>query len=246
MNDISVIIITHRQDDRFRAAINSASWADEIIVVTIGQLSLNKKEFPQAKILPGDASIKDFASQRNKALLQASCRWVLFLDSDEQLKPLAETELRELITLPTLAGIYFRRQDTFQGHSLKWGEVGNLWLLRMGLRSELSFERPVHEIGRVDGSTTRAKTKISHFPHPTLSQFFKAVSIYSEREAEYRLSQLKSFSLLELLTFPLLKFIHNFILRLGFLDGWVGLVYATMMSLHSGMVRIFLYEKTRN
>jgi hypothetical protein len=35
----------------------------------------------------------------------------------------------------------------------------------------------------------------------------------------------------------------NYWLKLGFLDGFAGLSYALMMSFHSLLVRIYLYEK---
>ena len=65
---------------------------------------------------------------------------------------------------------------------------------------------------------------------------------YAEIEAKYRIKLNYKLNLLSLITFPVGKFINNFLLKRGFLDGWRGLSYALMMSLHSFCVRIFQYE----
>ena len=39
------------------------------------------------------------------------------------------------------------------------------------------------------------------------------------------------------------KFVSNYWLKAGFLDGWRGLIYAVVMSIHSLAVRVFIYEQ---
>lgn len=247
MNKVSVIIITHRTDDRFIKSVESAAFADEIIIVTFGNLSLpdfHPKFSPKIKHVRGGEQIQDFALARNQALEKASSEWVLFLDSDEIIEPSSVAIIQEKIQQPGLAGIFVQRQDVFYGRKLKWGETGRHWLLRLAARSTIHFERPVHEVAVVDGVKSMAPIVLLHYAHPTISDFWQAISRYSLMEAQYRANQNQRFSIWQLIFYPPAKFILNYFLKLGFLDGWQGLVYAIMMSIHSLMVRVFLYEAT--
>jgi hypothetical protein len=65
---------------------------------------------------------------------------------------------------------------------------------------------------------------------------------YVEIETALRLQEGRGFSWGELLFLPLGKFLYNYVGLLGFLDGWRGLCYALVMSMHSLGIRLRLYE----
>ena len=113
------------------------------------------------------------------------------------------------------------------------------------MRKEASqFVRPVHEVAQIKGKVISSHISLLHFAHQTIAEFFQDITHYAKIEAEYqRDSRLSSFKLgLKTLIYPTLKFCQNFFCKLGFLDGWRGLVYAILMSMHSLMVRVFSYE----
>jgi hypothetical protein len=45
---------------------------------------------------------------------------------------------------------------------------------------------------------------------------------------------------------PVGRFVYMFVLRMGFRDGMVGLVYSFMMCLYESMIALFVYEKLRS
>ncbi|MEA2056328.1 MAG: hypothetical protein U9O78_01255, partial [Patescibacteria group bacterium] len=68
---------------------------------------------------------------------------------------------------------------------------------------------------------------------------------YAEREAHYRFKENKLHKIsivLQLIIFPIFKFICNYFLKLGFLDRMPGLIYASLMSFHSILVRIYGWQ----
>jgi len=246
MNKLSVIIITNRADERFQAAVKSSLFADEVLVVTFGEVKMPALEKSVVKVIHGGPKITDFGEARNQALTQALGNWVLFLDSDEVITPESVAEIQAIVQNDGLAGVYVQRRDIFYGQELKWGETGQAWFLRLAQKNKLQFERPVHEVAGVDGVRIQSSIRLLHYPHPTINEFWNSIAQYSQLEAQYRVDQGQKFSLLQLLFYPVGKFCLNFLIRLGILDGWRGLVYALMMTLHSLMVRVFVYEKTRN
>jgi glycosyltransferase involved in cell wall biosynthesis len=243
---LSVIILTHRRDERFISALASAQPAEEILIVDYHSgndwLKL-KKQFHFTKVSRSEP-IHNFSAERNLAMQQAKNTWVFFLDSDEVIEPASWQVIEQVMQDPQLAGAFIRRCDVFYGQPLKFGETGQVWLLRLLRKSAGQFNRPVHEIAQTSGQTIRASITLLHFAHTSIAEFLNDLSQYARIEAEYQAdSQLPTFLLgIKTLVYPKLKFIVNYFFKLGFLDGWRGLVYVAMMSLHSLFVRVFSYE----
>lgn len=243
---LSVIILTHRRDQRFIQALKSAQSAAEVIVVDYqsgNPWPTLRKRF-RFKLFTRSEPIANFAGERNRAMQRASYDWVFFLDSDEVIESASWDEIQRVVTNSDLSGAYIRRQDIFYGQPLGFGETGQVWLLRLMKKTQARFARPVHEVSMVMGKSKRVEITLSHYAHQSISEFFQDVGHYAELEAEYQADyQLPVWRLsLKTLAYPGAKFIVNYFFKLGFLDGWRGLVYAVMMSLHSLWTRVFAYE----
>jgi glycosyltransferase involved in cell wall biosynthesis len=221
--EISVIILFKQKDEKFQQALKSAQFAKEIITLKNNQIT-------------------DFSQIRNQALKKATQKWVFFLDSDEVIAPKSVAEIKEIIQDDLADGVMICRQDVFYHQVIKHGEAGSIKLLRMGKRDKMSWQRPVHEVATISGTVEDSNIKIIHQAHSSLTSFITSVISYAGVEAKYRTSLNKNPSVLQLITFPIIKFIHNYLLKKGFLDGWRGLIYALIMSLHSFSVRVFQYE----
>lgn len=172
----------------------------------------------------------NFAQARNEAMATAKNDWVLFVDSDEILSS-------PIIVNDNFDGYFLPRRDIFWNHKLRFGEAGSTKLLRFGKKSAGKWQRKVHEYwdiknaGALDGI-------IRHYPHPTINDFIRQINYYTDIDV----NEQKKFSYFRLFLNPPGKFILNYFLKLGFLDGMPGLVYAFMMSFHSLLVRVKMWE----
>lgn len=241
---ISVIILTNRSDELFVQSLQSAQFAAEVIVVD----NNSENDWRQlAKthtftLFRYQDQITNFAEVRNWAMKQTQHDWVLFLDSDEMLTKSAPEQLQRVLLEDLYDGLYLLRSDIFHGRQLQHGEAGNQPILRLFKKDLTHFNRAIHEVAKVNGTVGQSEIRILHYAHPNISSFLASVAQYSLEIGEtYPRDKLGL--LLELLLFPPAKFMHNYLLRLGFLDGWPGLVYAVIMSLHSLTVRARAYEK---
>lgn len=190
-----------------------------------------------------DEMIQDFAQSRNLALQQVKTKWAFFLDSDEVIEGFNQQQFEALLLNPLNAGLTIARSDVFYGQKLRHGEVGQQSLARLVRVDRSHFAGKVHEVAVVDGQVISSNLAISHFSHDSISQFISQVSRYANMSIELHQSKSKLRLLIELLIYPPLKFLLNFIVKLGFLDGWRGLVYALIMSLHSTLVRLMTLEQ---
>jgi uncharacterized membrane protein len=104
----------------------------------------------------------------------------------------------------------------------------------------------VHEVFVSKIQIKTLKNPLIHRRNLSFSQLLERVNWYSQLRAEEMFAQGESFKLYQLLFWPVGKFIQNYFLRLGFLDRFLGLTMAFLMSLHSFAVRVKLYGLEKN
>lgn len=239
---ISTVVLTRNEEKNIKECLEGLKWCDEVIVIddnsTDKTVSIAKKEGAKvfARALEGD-----FSSQRNFGLEKASFDWILFVDADERIgRELAE-EIKTRLNKGNLpSGFYLKRRDFFAGKWLKYGETVSVKLLRLGRRGSGVWKREVDEIWDIGGEKGETKTPLNHYSHPDLSGFLTSINERSTLNARVFYNEGKKLNLFEWLK-PGAKFFQNYILRLGFLDGTAGFVFAVLMSLHSFLVRGKLY-----
>ena len=217
---ITAVVISCRENiDR---CLRSLAFCDEVVVL--------KKEEP----------IKDFSKVRNEALKSAKNEWVLFVDDDEEVSDELENEILKYVQDDKIDGYFIPRKDFFFGKRLMFGETGNIKLLRLGRKNAGRWQRKVFEVWKIRGvgKVGEMREELRHYPHPTIFDFIKSVNFYSDIDAR----EFAYFNYLEVFFKPVGKFGQNYFLKLGFLDGLAGFVFAFMMSFQSLVVRVKQYD----
>ncbi|MBI2268322.1 MAG: glycosyltransferase family 2 protein [Candidatus Blackburnbacteria bacterium] len=261
---ISAVVLAKNEEKNIGDCLSSLSWCDEIVVIDdfSQDNTIRIAKADGAKVFQRSLD-DDFAGQRNFGLEKTAGDWVLFVDADERVSPgLAKEIMTEVqvgfhfgsgTDLPVRQagtpprGFYLKRTDVVWGKELKHGENGNIKLLRLARRGSGQWERAVHETWNIRGKTEELKSPLLHFPHPTLREFVSDIDKYSTLHALENLKEGKHSSLFKIIFYPPAKFFSNWILRLGFLDGTVGLNMAMILSLHSFLAwgKLWLFEKRR-
>ena len=191
--------------------------------------------------------IQDFASVRNRAVSETNGEWVLFIDSDEEVTPELATEIQEAVQKDTgVQGFLVKRDDWFLGKKLRFGETACVSLLRLAKRRTGRWVRPVHERWDVRGRIGELRNPLIHRGHTSVLSMLEKIDRYAAIEATYRQRMTPvglSRVMVEMVVFPKVKFILNYMFRLGCLDGFPGFIFALMMSFHSFLVRAYLVER---
>ena len=181
----------------------------------------------------------NFSLQRNAALTDAKGEWVLFVDADEQVPLSLSYEILSYISDPMskYAGFYVRRKDVMWGKNITHGETASVRLLRLAKRNAGKWTGAVHERWVVTGRLGELRNELLHFPHQTVTEFLEEVNWYTDLRAAELHAQKTHTPFWQIVVFPVGKFIQNYLLKLGLLDGMPGLIIALMMSFHSFLVR---------
>ncbi len=234
---ISAVILTKNEEAIIEDCIKAVSWCDEIILLddksTDNTVLLAKELGAKALV----HQLTDFASQRNYALEHTMGDWIFFVDADEKVSDALRKEIQNVLANNDIKGYFLRRQDTMWGKALKYGETANIKLLRLAKKDAGAWQGKVHETWHVTGKTAELSNPLLHYPHQSIAEFLFKINRYSDiRARELYVEGVKANALLIIL-YPQAKFVLNYVIKLGFLDGVAGFIHALMMSMHSFLVR---------
>jgi glycosyltransferase involved in cell wall biosynthesis len=146
-------------------------------------------------------------------------------------------------------GIWIARKNEFLG---RWIEHGGFWpdpKLRLFRRGRGRFEdRAVHETVIVNGPTATLKHgSILHHCYPTLSDYIDHMNHYSSLGAETAVAGGRTgFSVINVAARPLVTFLYNYFVRLGFLDGRKGLLLHLYHAVYVSWKYAKVWELTRS
>ena len=226
---LTVIIPSYNEQDNIERCLKSVSWADEILLVdsfsTDRTLEIARK-FTD-RILQHE--YYNSAAQKNWAIPQAGHDWVLLVDCDETVsKPLGD-EIRQLLRYdPPKDGYWIFRNNYLMGKRVKFSGWGRDSVLRL-FRKDLARydEKRVHAEIRLERSGS-LKERLEHDSISSISAWVEKINRYSSWKAEDKYEKKVRAPVLHLIFRPPIRFIKDFIFRLGIADGWRGFLIASM------------------
>jgi len=227
---LSVYIIAYNEEGKIADAINSALWADEVIVADSHSQDRTAEiaESLGAKVVQLD--FEGFGKLRNDAIAACSYDWVFSLDADERCTPEASQEIRAIISKPDAADVWYTpRRNWFMGRWIKHcGWYPDYRQPQLFKKHALVFNNDdeVHEGFEIHGNIDHMQQAIWQFPFQDLSQIQDKANRYSSLGAIKLDRNDVSASMGKALTRGLWAFFRIYILKLGFLDGWAGFVIA--------------------
>lgn len=229
MSTLSVIVITKNEARNIAMCLQSAKFADQIVVLDSGS---SDETVQIAKSLGAEVSTetdwRGFGIQKNRALGLARCDWVLSLDADEQLTPQLQAEICTAMKLGEYDVFSFPRQSSFCGQYIRHSGWTPDRVTRLFKRELASFSNDlVHEKVVTVALVGKLKSAVLHETYVNLESVLDKANRYSSAGAQTLLSaSKKKGSLASALLHGAWAFVRTYLLRLGFLDGQLGLVLA--------------------
>ncbi len=236
MQPISATLITFNEERNIAEALQSLSWADEIIVVDCGSRDATLeicRRFTD-KILHRDWT--GYVDQKRFAVEQASHDWIFSLDADERTGPDLRAEIQALAGKGfDRPGYRIPRVAFFMGRWIRHGDWYPDYQLRLFDRRQGKWEGgQVHESVKVNGEPGLLNGEIYHFTYRSFSDYLRRLEIYSNLAAVDYQQKGKSATPLQLIGNPIAAFMKAYLLKRGFLDGTPGFAVAVM-----GAVSVF-------
>ena len=242
---LSVVVITHNEEDRLRRCLESAAWADEIIVVDSGS---DDKTVEVARAFTDHIVIRPWAGygpQKNFAIERAKGDWILSLDADEEVSPDLRDAIRAVLDADGPAdGFRVARRNIFWGRWVRHGRLYPDWQVRLFRRGRGRFvERDVHESVDVTGSVGTLQGDLVHGSYRDVADFLTRTNRYTTLAAEEWIRSGRRFRGSDLVVRPLGRFISMYVLHRGFLDGWRGFLLAVLYAYYVFIRSLKVWEK---
>lgn len=229
---LSVVLITQNEERNLHRTLEGvlplvSDGKGEIIVVDSGSTDRTVEVAQSFGARVFVEKWKGFAAQKNSAMEKSSMDWVLQLDADEVPEPelVAEIEVAQKED-SAWNGFWIPRKNFFLGRWIKHGGFYPDPKLRLIRRGAGRFEEyGAHPTIKIDGPTGRLSHALIHNAYPTLRGYIDHMNSYSSMGAEVAVARgHRRFSVSNILIRPVLTFIYNYFIRLGFLDGREGLL----------------------
>ncbi|OGK84864.1 MAG: hypothetical protein A2W08_17725 [Candidatus Rokubacteria bacterium RBG_16_73_20] len=244
---MSVVVITLNEAERLRACLESAAWADELVVVDAESQDKTvqiAREFTDRVLVRPWAG---FAEQKNFAVAQATGDWILSLDADEEVPPELRAEIQALLGAePAEDGYRVPRRNIFWGRWIRHGGLYPDWQLRLFRRGRGRFvERTVHESVRVEGRVGRLASPLVHRSYRDVADFLERADRYSTLAAAEWVRSGRRAGVGDLVVRPAGRFLSMYVVRGGFLDGWPGFLLACLYAYYVFVRSAKVWERAR-
>ena len=241
---VTATVITFNEAANIQAALESLSWADQIIVVdsesTDDTVTIARKFTEHVIVRPWPGYI----AQKNFAAEQARHDWIFSLDADERVTPALAAEIKTVLAGPPSAAGYRVPRVTF--HLGRWMRSTDWYpdyQLRLYDRRRARWSgRYVHESVKADGPVQDLRGELQHFAYRDLAHHFQTMDRYTTLAARQMFEDGRRAGFFDLLVHPPAAFVRNYILRGGFKDGVPGLIVSAMNARYVGLKFAKLWE----
>ena len=224
MQKLSVVIIIKNAEKHIKNAIQSALFADEILVLDSGSTDKTCDIAKELGAIVEHQEWLGFGRQKNKAVELASNDWVFVLDADEQITEQLKDEIIQTLKKPISDGFQIARLNNFFGRDIKTCGLYPDYTIRLFNRKKGLFnDLPVHESVQIQGKVSKLKNHMTHMAYETIEEFIAKQNRYSSLNPKKR-------SLFKALLSPLWTFFKLYFIKRGFLDGKHGFIIAVLYS----------------
>lgn len=230
---LTVAIITKNEILNIEECLQSIAWADEIVIVDSGSTdgTLDVARRLGAKVI-STADWPGFGPQKNRALREASCDWILSIDADERVTSDLRQALEQAIASNEDAAFETPRLTHFLGKPVRhcgWYPDFGTRLFKRG--AGVFSDDLVHERLIIDHPRKRLQPALLHYSYRTQDDVDKKIALYGQAGAQQLAARNKRVSAITRWVKTIWAWIRTYVIRLGVLDGTTGLQIARMNAL---------------
>lgn len=237
MTNFSVVIVCKNEADVIERTLKSlAGVTDDIVIYDNGSTDGTQQLVRQFNVQLHEGNWEGFGPTKTKANKFAKHDWILSLDADEAI----DDELKNALINwqpENDKTVYDLRFKNFLGEKcLKYGEWGRDHHIRLFNKSSVKWdEAPVHEKLLLPAEVTVKELKgyVLHYTMKDIDDYSRKMRNYAMLNAEKYYKQGKKAHWFKLRLSPTFTFLNYYILKRGFLDGYLGYISARMTAYYT-------------
>lgn len=244
MPQLSVVIITFNEEKNIGRCLESIQGiADDVVI--LDSFSTDATESISKKYNVNFISRKweGYSASKNFANSQAKHDWVLSLDADEELSEELKKSILKAKEGNELKTYKFHRLTNYCGSWVKHCGWYPDTKIRIFDRRITKWEGIIHEKLVIDSKQEAILLTgdLLHYSYYSLEQHLQQTEKFSSLAAQNMFEKGKKASALKMYLSPVVKFISDYIIKLGILDGAAGFTICKISAYHS----FLKYKKLR-
>ncbi len=245
MPPLSVVIITYNEEKMIGKCLESIQdIANEIVVVDSLSTDNTRSICEQYNVKFIEHAFEGHIQQKNLALSHAANPHVLSLDADEVVSPKLKESIKSIKQNWEHDGYYFNRLTNYCGKWIRhcgWYPDKKLRLLDRR-KGQWGGVNPHDKIMMEKNSRIcHLKGDLWHYSFFSIGQHIEQINKFTDISSRQLFEQGKKASVAKILFSPFIKFIRDYIVKAGFLDGFYGLV----ISMNSAHAKFLKYSKLK-
>ncbi|MBE0649277.1 MAG: glycosyltransferase family 2 protein [Bacteroidales bacterium] len=248
MKKISATIIAFNEERNIERCLQSLQGvADEIIVVDSLSKDKTVEICEKYKTKVFQHPFEGYGSQKNFAVSQASFDLILSLDADEALSEELKKSLLAARENEAFDAYKCNRINNFCGKWIKHGGWYPDRQLRFWNRNAGNWnDSKVHErvVLKPDAKLGHLKGDLLHYSYYSFDEYVQQMNKYSDLKAEEMIRRGKKANLFKMFFKPFGKFLTNCFFKVGFLDGYYGIVLAISAGYADFITQVKMKEKS--
>jgi glycosyltransferase involved in cell wall biosynthesis len=230
---ISAAIITLDAASDLDRCLASLSFVDEIIVLDQGSRDETAEVCARHGAVVHQTEWLGFGPTKQKAVDLCRNRWVLSIDSDEQVTPELQAAIETLPDQPVEAAFMINRLSRFLGKWIRHCGWHPEYVTRLFDRNRAGFnDKPVHESIITEGNVGRLDGLLRHYTYETMEQYIDKLNRYTTLAAEEMHLAGRSTSLFGAVVRAKVAFLRMWLVKGGILDGVPGTVLCLASSFY--------------
>lgn len=239
---LSVVVITKNEEENIGECLESARFADEIIVVDDESTDRTREIVARYTDKIFSRKMENEGRHRNWAYAQAKNDWVLSIDADERVSPELRAEIASLLSgSPAFKAYGIPRRNYIGSYWLRHGGEYPAPQTRLFLRKEFKYEEAeVHPRAIMEGDTGFLKGDIIHYSHRDLTDYLRSLNGHTSLEAKKWFLSGRKVTLGKALSRAFQRTVWTRLIRKqGYKDG----IYGLAVAYFSGVYQIVSYLK---
>lgn len=245
MIKLSVVIITFNEARNIGRCLDSIKpIADDIVVVDSFSTDSTEAICRKSPVNFIPHKWEGYSASKNFANAQAKFDWILSLDADEALSDELRNSIADWKNATREQSAKFNRLTNYCGNWVKHGGWYPDTKTRIFNRKHNQWQGDIHEklLSTVKDEPIHLKGDCYHYSYYSIDEHLKQADKFTTLAAQELFSANKHVSVLRLYSSSAVKFLRDFIFKLGFLDGKTGYTVARI----SAYATYMKYKKLRN
>ncbi len=211
-------------------AVRSVLWAAEVLVV-VDAAATDETAQKAGRIDPGVRVLTHeyaySAAQKNWAIPRANFPYVFLLDADERVTPKLQAEIRALFkNTPAFDVYWINRKNVIFNRVMRYGGQQTDKVIRLFRRECRYQDRRVHAEIEDQRRAGRLRFPILHDTFRGWNHYLAKLDRYTTWGAEQDFKDGKNSTWTQIVLRPMGRFLKQYVIRLGFLDGIPGAISA--------------------